>query len=147
MVRASSPAKIVPATRSRVKVCVVDNNFAEYGNLFAAQSLGDVQWEFVTSGREALRKMQRDTVTLWVINMQLPDISGAELCQMIKSQSPSAVVYLLTDDYRPEDERAAWLAGAAMFRPKPIDPAWFEWITKPRETGKKQSESPSPVMQ
>jgi DNA-binding response OmpR family regulator len=130
MVLASSPSKSSPVSTSRVKVCVVDTNFGGYGHLLADRNLRGVQWELITSARDALRQMQRDTVTLWVINIQLPDISGAELCQMIKSQSPSAVVWLLTDDYRPEDERAAWLAGATMFRPKPIDPVWFERITQ-----------------
>ena len=136
MVSASSPSLLSPAIAHRVKVCVVDTDFVEYGHLLADRRLRGVQWELITNGREALRQMQRDTITLWVINVQLPDISGAELCQMIKSQNAAAVVYLLTDEYRPEDERAAWLAGAALFRPKPIDPAWFERITERHRAAK-----------
>jgi DNA-binding response OmpR family regulator len=130
MILSQNQALLPPATASRIKVCVVDTDFGDYRPLLAERKLRGVAWEMISSGREALHQLQHDIVTLWVINMQLPDISGAELCQMIKSQSPWAVVWLLTDDYRPEDERAAWLAGAALFRPKPIDPAWFERITQ-----------------
>jgi DNA-binding response OmpR family regulator len=136
MILAPNSTLLPPLTTSRVKVCVVDTNFDDYASLLAERNLRGVEWELATSSREALRRMQHDTITLWVINMQLPDLSGTELCQMIKSQNPAAVVYLLTDDYRPEDERAAWLAGAALFRPKPIDPAWFERITQRRMTAK-----------
>lgn len=136
MILQQNQTMLPQATTSRVKVCVVDTDFGEYGHLLAERNLRGVQWEMIGSGREALRQMQRDTVTLWVINTRLPEMSGAELCQMIKSQSPSAVVYLLTDEYRLEDERAAWLAGAALFRPKPIDPAWFERITQRRVPAK-----------
>jgi DNA-binding response OmpR family regulator len=136
MILPQNQTMLPPATTSRIKVCVVDTDFGDYRALLAERKLRGVEWELVTSGREALRQMHRDTITLWVINVHLPDMNGAELCQMIKSQSPSAVVYLLTDEYRPEDERAAWLAGAALFRPKPIDPAWFERLTQRRVTAK-----------
>ena len=136
MIRSQNQTLLPPVLTSRVKVCVVDTDFGDYRPLLAERNLRGVQWEMVTSGREALRQLQQDSVTLWVINVQLPDMAGAELCQMIKSQSPTAVVYLLTDDYRAEDERAAWLAGAALFRPKPIDPAWFERITQRRVPAK-----------
>lgn len=125
-----------PIAVPRVKVCVVDTDFGDYSHLLGERKLSGVEWEFISSGHEALRQLQHDTITLWVINVQLPDMSGTDLCQMIKSQSSSAVVYLLTDEYRTEDERAAWLAGATMFRPKPIDPAWFERITQRHETAK-----------
>ena len=136
MILPQNQTMLPPATTSRVKVCVVDTDFGDYSHLLAERKLRGLEWELIGSGREALRQLQRDPVTLWVINVQLPDMSGAELCQMIKSQNPSAVVYLLTDDYRAEDERAAWLAGAALFRPKPIDPAWFERITQRRVPAK-----------
>lgn len=125
-----------PATTSRVKVCIVDTDFGDYSHLLGERSLRGTQWEMITSGREALRELQSNSVSLWVINVRLPDMKGTELCQMIKSQSPGAVVYLLTEDYRVEDERAAWLAGAALFRPKPIDPAWFERVIQRRESAK-----------
>jgi len=125
-----------PVVTSRVKVCIVDLDFGDYQPLLAERSLQGVQWELISSGREALRQAQHGGVSLWVINMQLPDMSGADLCQMIKAQSPAAVVYLLTDEYTANDERAAWLAGAALFRPKPIDPAWFERLSQRRTHSK-----------
>lgn len=130
MILPQNQTTLPPVTSSRVKVCVVDTDFGEYRHLLSERSLRGMQWELIPSGRAALRQLQHDPITLWVINTRLPDMSGAELCQMIKSQSPAAVVYLLTDDYRAEDERAAWLAGAALFRPKPIDSAWFERLTQ-----------------
>lgn len=119
-------------TAGSVKVCVVDRDFEDYQALLSERELRDVRWEFLSSGREALRHSQDSSIALWIVNTRLPDMSGLDLCQMLKAQSPTAVVYMTPDEYSALEERAAWLAGATLFRPKPIDPAWFESLAARR---------------
>jgi hypothetical protein len=45
---------------------------------------------------------------------------------MLRSRSPPPDFYVVTDAYRPEDERAARMCGAAMFACKPVRAEWFD---------------------
>ncbi|MDG4870119.1 hypothetical protein P8631_19185, partial [Guyparkeria sp. 1SP6A2] len=64
-----------------------------------------------------------------VINAHLPQTSGAELCVMLKQQSPRAVICLVADEYTPETERSACESRASMFLCKGAHSAWLaEWL-------------------
>jgi len=95
----------------------------------AAEAPPEVRLEFCTSGREALRAAAKEPADLWLINTRLRDMPGFELCDLLKSRSPDTVVYLVTDQYQASEERAAWLHGAALFRPKPAQASWLERFT------------------
>ena len=60
-------------------------------------------WSFLKARRPAAPS---DEVAprLWVINMRLPDMDGLDLYVMLNDQWPDTPVYLVGDDYRPEDE-------------------------------------------
>jgi DNA-binding response OmpR family regulator len=119
----------------QAKVCIVDARAGDYQCLLEDRRFQGVEWEFVSTGSAALHIAQREKIALWVVNVRLPDRCGLDLCQMLKSHAADAVVYLLTDEYSAAQERAAWLAGASLFRPKPIDPTWFERLsTSPART-------------
>jgi DNA-binding response OmpR family regulator len=106
-------------------VAVVDPRLPDYGALPEAVGRPDMKWHFVTSGRGALRLALSQQVDLWVINTALSDMSGIDLCAMLKGRSPPPVVYMVTDDYRVEDERAARCCGVSLFACKPIQATWF----------------------
>jgi DNA-binding response OmpR family regulator len=107
-------------------VAVVDSHPADYAVFPQAMQRFRTKWRFLATGQEALRLARSEYVDLWVVNVVLVDISGIDLCGMLRSRSPPPAVYMVTDAYRAEDERAARAAGAAMFGCKPITMEWFD---------------------
>ena len=85
--------------------------------------------QIVASADEALRFSRAHPTDLWVVNTKLPGLSGTELCGLLKARSPQVPVYLVTDQYTPEGERAAWQARATLFGCKPAHHDWLgEWL-------------------
>ena len=114
-----------PATGS-MTVAIVDSRSADYATLPTALDRPEMNWHFATSGRKALRLAQCEKVDVWVINTVLPDMSGMDLCQMLKGRSSPPLVYIVTDAYRVEDERAARCCGVSLFACKPVEASWFK---------------------
>ena len=107
-------------------VCVVDPTPDDYRGLIdsASDQKNETHFEFVRSGRDALRFNARSDPDLWIINMKLPDMSGVDLQEMIHTRYPGVPCYLVGDDYRPEDEIDARQGGATMYFCKPLRSEW-----------------------
>ena len=87
-----------------------------------------VRLQFLPTGNDALQLARTADADLWVIHMVLPDMSGLDLCAMLKAQSAQRVIYIVTDTYCAEDERAAWVHGASVFGCKPLPNSWLsDW--------------------
>lgn len=111
-------------------LCVVDPHRNEYQRWAAAQADG-VQVEIVGTAEEALRVARSQQVDLWVVNTQLPGISGSELCTMLKARSKNATVCLVADEYSPAAERSALAARATWFICKPAHLAGIDhWLAE-----------------
>jgi DNA-binding response OmpR family regulator len=124
----SSCAKIVE--RGSVTVAIVDSRPSDYSTLPDALDRLDIHWRFVAGGRQALRLAEREWVDLWVINAVLADMPGTDLCRMLNDRFPRPVIYMVTDAYRVEDERAARCCGIALFACKPVQASWFEFDSR-----------------
>ena len=109
-----------------MKVAVVDPRPADYSALLEATLESGVRLEFLPSGQDALRLARTGGADLWVINADLPDMSGIDLCAMLRSHSSRQVVFVVTDTYRAEVERAARGGGASLFACKPVQTQWFD---------------------
>jgi CheY-like chemotaxis protein len=96
--------------------------------------------QFLCCGRDALRLSQAQQVDLWVVHLSLPDMSGLELCEMLRARLGRPVIYVVGDEYRPEDERAARARGASLFGCKPVQAWWFEPWADPGRAGKADRE-------
>jgi CheY-like chemotaxis protein len=121
-------------------VAVVDPRPDDYAVLLGAPSVAEVRWQFVTCGRDALRLPQANEVDLWVIHLMLPDMTGLELCQILKARLSRPVIYVVTDDYCAADERAARARGASLFGCKPAEAWWFEPWAGPPNSGPTERE-------
>jgi DNA-binding response OmpR family regulator len=112
-------------------VCVVDARAEDYSDWdFVARQTG-VRLHFVADASQALRLARTQSVDLWVINTQLADLSGFELCGLIKGQASRGSVYLVSDHYSADEERAAWQARADVFGCKGAHDGWLaQWITR-----------------
>ena len=129
----SPPLETWPA-RSATLV-VVDPQAADYGVLLES-ALGAMRLQFLCCGRDALRRSQTQRVDLWVIHLTLPDMSGLELCEMLRARLGRPTIYVVGDEYRPEDERAARARGASLFGCKPVEAWWFEPWVDPGRAGR-----------
>ena len=82
-----------PETRARI--LVVDDN--EAGRYSTARMLSKAGFEIVEAGdgAGALARVQENRPDLIVLDVQLPDISGYEVCQRIKADSATAQIPVL----------------------------------------------------
>ena len=67
--------------------------------------------------REAMS--ERGRFDLYVIDRQLPDGDGLELCRAVKRQVPGVRVVIYSGSAFPEDHKAAYAAGADAYVNKP----------------------------
>ena len=96
-------------------ICVVDPQAEDYLGWDATAEANGARFQIVASAAEALRFARTNRVDLWVVNAELPCLSGYELCGMLKSQLASATVLLVADEYSEAAERRAWSQRATMF--------------------------------
>jgi CheY-like chemotaxis protein len=116
----------------------VDPQPGDYGMLLETPLGAELRWHFLSCGRDALRLSQAEEVDLWVVHLILPDMSGLELCEMLKTRLCHPVIYAVSDEYRAEDERAARARGASLFGCKPAEAGWFEPWAGPPKPGRTQ---------
>ena len=112
-------------------VAVVDPRPADYAALLDSAAGEGLRVELLARGHEALRLARTGAVDLWVINTALPDMSGLDLCAMLKAQLSQPVIYVVTDDYCAEEERAARARRASFFGCKPVQAWWFNTWSRP----------------
>jgi DNA-binding response OmpR family regulator len=114
---------IMPANTSTI--CVVDPHPDDYSELVNSATGDGTRIQFMKSARDALRYRSDQAPELWVINVDLPDMSGSDLHSMIRSRFPGVPFYLVGDGYRAEDEIAARSCGATMYFCKPLQSEWL----------------------
>jgi DNA-binding response OmpR family regulator len=107
------------ATR-RAKIFVVDSCSQGYQSLQSASQRGVAEITFFANGRDALRANATDSPAMWIVNMHLPDMQGADLQAMLRSQGSQASIALVGDQYTVEDELTARCSGADMYFAKPL---------------------------
>ena len=120
---------MIAQPKHRAFIVVVDPEPNDYLSLSHTKELGDADFEFLKSARDALRFESERTPELWIINMNLPDMSGLDVYTMLVSRWPGVPVYLVGDDYRPEDEVSARSSGATFYFCKPLDGRWLAGAT------------------
>jgi DNA-binding response OmpR family regulator len=110
-------------------ICVVDAAPTDYDGLPSEDS----HLEFVRSGRAALRVDPTVDPDLWIINMDLPDMSGLDLYPMIRSRFPGVPIYLVADEHTVDNEIRARSSGATMFLCKPLQREWLNYRVEHEE--------------
>jgi DNA-binding response OmpR family regulator len=83
------------------------------------------QMQFVRSARAALRVDPALDPDLWIINMDLPDMSGLDLYPMIRSRFPGVPIYLVANQHTTDNEIRARSSGATMYFSKPLQSEWL----------------------
>ncbi|MGD0382945.1 MAG: response regulator [Thermoguttaceae bacterium] len=118
-----------PDDRGAITVAVVDRRPDDYADLLRATRGADIRWEFAGNGQQALRLARTQPVDVWMVNDYLPDMSGLDVCALLKNYLVQAVIYVVTDNYDQAIEREARICGAALFGCKPIQPDLISQLT------------------
>jgi DNA-binding response OmpR family regulator len=110
---------------SPTELVIVDLNAAEYQSLVVALLPYRIRIRFFATGGDAMRAFDIRSSTLWVVNIQLPDMSGVGLLNLIRRRLRRCRVVLVSDRYCADDELAARSAGATAYVCKPSSAAWL----------------------
>ncbi len=74
------------------------------------------------SGAKTLSKLQKDQHDVVVLDLNLPDVDGIELCKQIRSSGNSVPIIMLTNRSTTVDKVTGLDAGADDYLPKPFHP-------------------------
>ncbi len=119
------------AARNEIDIVIVDPRDGEYTEW--AQAMPARVAVCNTAG-EALALANRKPA-LWVIHAELPDLSGLELHDKLRSLGRQATSLLVDDHYDANHELAALAHGNLIYRAKPLDfmqlrRMWAEFIDR-----------------
>ena len=121
---------MIAPPKQKSHVIVVDSKPNDYTPLIRSKKLVATDFEFFDTGSAALRHEPNEAPKLWVININLPDMSGLDLYHLIANRWPDTTIYLVGDDYRPEDEISARSSGATFYFCKPLQTEWLTAATQ-----------------
>ena len=109
-------------------MAVIDSDRAGYDALAGS---GRARLRFLSSGREALRLAAAERIAVWWIGVDLSDMSGFDLYDMLRQRLGGATVCMVGQSYRVEDDLLARRVGAAMYVCKPVDTCWLPPSVRP----------------
>jgi CheY-like chemotaxis protein len=139
--RQSEPRQ--PGARGAIReVVIVDPACDSYGEFVAAAQKGDLGLHFCVDGRSAMRLARRFRADIWLVAVDLPDMSGFDLIAAMADQIGQgdvdplrsgarisldqigaitpAGVFLVANAYRSEDELRALSSGVAGYFVRPV---------------------------
>lgn len=114
-------------------IYIVEDDFHFRETFLDVMALRGMQAQGAASGAEALNDLRERRPSVIVLDVQLPDMHGFELCRRIKRQeafknTPVILLSASTQYSDPRDRVEGLLAGASVFLPKPItmERIWVE---------------------
>jgi DNA-binding response OmpR family regulator len=114
-----------PHAKTKLTVGVVDPDRDCYDRLVSSIAASTATFRFYATGQEVLRRNGTDDVAFWLLGVELPDMRGLDLLDMVRERLDGAAICMVGDDYRIEDEVAAYRAGATLYTCKPIEASWL----------------------
>jgi CheY-like chemotaxis protein len=106
------------------RLAVIDSAPQDYGNLLEAAGTPGLSLHFLASGNDTLKFARRWQAGLWVVNTRLCDMNGFDLAATLRSTRPSALIFLVGNEYNPVDELQTLTMGFAKYICKPLEPSW-----------------------
>ena len=110
--------------KSRIQI--VDLQYEDYDSLLELAGATGCDLSFTQTGHSALRISRLLGADLWIINADLPDMSGFDLLDMLQSTFAGSVVFIVDSVYRLEHERRAMMLKAAQYLCKPVVASWLD---------------------
>ncbi len=106
-----------------ITVLLVEDSLTETEMLTRTLGLAGLMVVSVTSGEEALIKLQSQKPDLMIIDVILPGQSGFELCHEIKTNKSTQQIPVVICSTKGTDVDKLWgsMLGADAYIPKPVD--------------------------
>jgi DNA-binding response OmpR family regulator len=114
-----------------LSLVVVDENSIDYQPIINELRQDNVVFYLYSTGEDALRDGHTSTSTVWIVNVRLPDMSGVEFVALINRRLRHCTIFLVGNQYSPEDELAARAAGATGYLCKPATATWLNGCRMP----------------
>jgi len=111
-------------TKTQTTVLIVEDDSHFRETLMDAMALRNISARGAESGTEALQLLNAHTPSLILMDVQLPDIHGFDLCRTLKrSQRLQGIpiVFLSARYTEPADRAEGLLAGADAYLSKPVN--------------------------
>ena len=124
------------------EIVIVDPACDRYPDFVQVARSGEVGVHFCSDGRSAVRMARRFRADVWLVNTELTDMSGFDLLEMLLphvthgdvdpmlsgapisldrlGEGARSAIFMVTDEYRVEDEQRTLLAGVAGYLVRPI---------------------------
>ncbi len=124
------------------EIVIVDPVCDRYGDFVEAAQAGEVGLHFCVDGQSAVRLARRFRADVWLVASELPDMSGFDLLEMLSShvlqgdvdpllagsrisldsvgQGRHSGIFMVSDEYRLEDEQRALASGVAGYLVRPV---------------------------
>jgi two-component system response regulator MprA len=104
-----------------VNILVVDDDQAVRDSLRRALVLEGYEVDLAANGTEALRILSQRAPDAVILDLQMPDIDGLEVCRRLRSLGDMTPVLMLTARGAVDDRVEGLDAGADDYMPKPFD--------------------------
>lgn len=117
-------------TRRAGDLVVVDSAPDDYTSLIEDERTPPLTIRHFRTGEEALRAFDPTATTLWMANLNLPDMTGIALLELIRRRAHRYPVVLVGDVYSADDELAARAAGASAYLCKPVEASWLTLLRR-----------------
>lgn len=131
-----------PAPAAIRDIVIVDASCDRYADFVHAAQAGEVRLHFCVDATSAIRLSRRFRAAAWLVAVDLPDMSGFDLLDLLvpsvlqsdvdplRGGSPRSLtsvgegtksgVFLVSDAYRVEDEQRALASGVAGYLVRPV---------------------------
>jgi two-component system, OmpR family, phosphate regulon response regulator PhoB len=107
----------MPPARRRI-LCVEDHEDTCY-MLSSLLGMENYDAQFVNNIDETLRVIETEDYDLFILDKQLPDGSGIELCEELRERFPRTPIIIYAATATEGDSRESFLAGATDYVAKP----------------------------
>src|SRR5262245_54419189 len=104
-------------------ILIVDDDPDIHALLLSSLKQMDCRADCVSSGQEALARLESETYDLVLSDVLMPGISGLELLHLIREQCPGTPVVVMTAQNTPENLIRAIREKAYAYFSKPFSPA------------------------
>ena len=116
---------------NRLHLCIVDPAPQSYLAFAGTAREQNVQVQFVESARAALRVNPIHEIDTWMISVQLAEISGYDLHDMLRDLFPTSMFVLVDEQHCEARERAARECGVKLYLCKPPQIWWLDLLAHP----------------
>jgi DNA-binding response OmpR family regulator len=104
---------------------VVDPCPHAYEQLAAAGKARGIRFTFLKTAEEALHSHPGRSVLAWMINMQLPCMTGLELFELLRPHLANVPVLIVDNEYDAARELSVLETGRLHYLCKPLDASWL----------------------